>query len=141
MYWKSIRFQEYNLKCRIFFLCFHYASSSLQAYHSEIVCNIKNNTKGKQNWRYSQHIEYQRAISDHNWIQGIDSGTIFIETKQKFNKSANLELMELENIVANTVYLKAREGIFFSLVIFVVLFQYHCTLTPLKQSHLWMSLI
>lgn len=54
-------------------------------------------------------------LSDHNWIQGVVFGghTIFIENIPKFNKTANLELMELENIVANTVYLKAREGLLF----------------------------
>lgn len=31
-------------------------------------------------------------------------------------KAANLELMELENIVANTVYLKAREGNFAKII-------------------------
>jgi hypothetical protein len=32
--------------------------------------------------------------------------------KSSKSKAATLELMELENIVANTVYLKAREGEF-----------------------------
>ena len=37
-------------------------------------------------------------------------------------KAANLELMELENIVANTVYLKAREGeLFNSVYLFIKL--------------------
>jgi len=33
-----------------------------------------------------------------------------VDVSPGIRKSAKLELMELENIVANTVYLKAREG-------------------------------
>lgn len=55
-------------------------------------------------WIFSHHefIKSLRTVDIENL------GHLFI---WKFElKAANLELMELENIVANTVYLKAREG-------------------------------
>lgn len=46
-----------------------------------------------------------------NKLKSNEKILIEIESTKRVKNAANLELMELENIVANTVYLKAREGI------------------------------
>lgn len=46
-------------------------------------------------------------------IKGSHHNRLFLKELNK-QKAVNLELMELENIVANTVYLKAREGNYYN---------------------------
>lgn len=74
-------------------------------WHLFIETPLSNNTK-QQNTSSNKPLAKVARKETHQ----LTRRWFFICEGRNESKAANLELMELENIVANTVYLKAREG-------------------------------